>query len=105
MRRCALSPPGSVELRQWAPSPDAFGGGLRLVMHDGRALERELRYQRGGAEDPLTADEVLGKLRTNAGMRLADEDVSGLEKALLGSAHETDTASATVLRRAAGGKR
>jgi 2-methylcitrate dehydratase PrpD len=99
----ALTPRVSYELRQYAPTPDAFGGGVRVVLRDGRVLEHELRYQRGGAENPLTADEVLQKFRTNASLGLADDDVSGLEKALLGLAHETDTAFATVLGRAAGG--
>jgi hypothetical protein len=76
---------------------------VRVVLRDVRVLEHELRYQRGGAENPLTADEVLQKFRTNASLGLADDDVSGLEKALLGLAHETDTAFATVLGRAAGG--
>lgn len=96
----AFTPRVSYELRQYAPTPDAFGGGVRVVTRDGRVLERELRYQRGGAENPLATEDVLAKFRVNAALGLADKDVSSLEKAVLGLAHEPDTAFAAVLSRA-----
>jgi 2-methylcitrate dehydratase PrpD len=78
-----LTPRISFELRQYNPTPDAFGGGVRVETVDGRVLEHELRYQRGGAENPMTTDDVLAKFRTNAGYGLSSEDVTALERSTL----------------------
>lgn len=97
----ALTPIVSYELRQYAPTPDAFGGGVRIHTRDGRTLEAELRHQRGGADNPLTEDEVLAKFRTNAGLALSSEDTNSLEKRMVEMAHQPDTSFATLLSRVA----
>ena len=79
----ALTPRISYELRQYNPTPDAFGGGVRVETVDGRILEHELRYQRGGAENPLSDDEILAKFRTNAGYGLPPQHMAVLEQSTL----------------------
>ncbi len=93
----ALTPRVGYELRQYAPAPDAFGGGVRVVTRDGRVLEAELRYQRGGAENPLTEDDVLAKYRANAALALDAADAAAFEAALLGLEDERDTRFITLL--------
>jgi hypothetical protein len=46
-------------------------------------LEADLPHQRGGAENPLTPDEVRAKFRENAGMALPEEAVESLEATIL----------------------
>ena len=79
----ALTPRIGFELRQYNPTPDAFGGGVRIETVDGRVIEHELRYQRGGAENPLSTEDVLEKFRTNAGYGLSPEQVAALERSTL----------------------
>jgi len=86
----ALTPRVGYELRQYNPTPDAFGGGVRIETVDGRVLEHELRYQRGGAENPMSTDDVLAKFRTNAGYGLTDEHVASLERSTLDLASVQD---------------
>ncbi|MGW1783979.1 MmgE/PrpD family protein [Streptomyces sp. NPDC002143] len=96
----AVTPRVSYELKQYAPTPDAFGGGVRVHARDGRVFEAELRYQRGGSENPLPDQEVVAKYRANASLGLAVEDVRFLEDALLGLEDERGTQFITVLGRA-----
>ncbi|MEV0688144.1 MmgE/PrpD family protein [Nocardia sp. NPDC050378] len=79
----ALTPRIGYELRRYSDKPDSFGGGVRVETTDGRVLEHEFRYQRGGAENPLTTDDVLAKFRTNAGYGLPADEVTALEQATL----------------------
>ncbi|MET9994884.1 MmgE/PrpD family protein [Streptomyces mutabilis] len=79
----ALTPRITYELRQYNPTPDAFGGGVRVETVDGRVFENELRWQRGGAENPLSTDEILAKFRTNAGYGLPSGHVAALEQSTL----------------------
>jgi len=96
----ALTPRVDHEVRQYSPSPDSFGGGVRITTRDGRTLEAELRYQRGGTENPLTEADVREKFRTNAGLALAAADVDGLEQAVLGLDAQPDAGFAAVLAKA-----
>ena len=80
----ALSTRVDHELRRYSDRPDSFGGGVRVVTTDGRVLEREFRYQRGGAENPVSTADVLAKFRTNAGYGLPPESVAALERSTLG---------------------
>ncbi|MBK1783207.1 MmgE/PrpD family protein [Prauserella cavernicola] len=75
----AVTPRVSYETREYSPRPDAFGGGVRVETTDGRTFEAELRYQRGGAENPMTEDDVRVKYRANAGLALSGGAVSALE--------------------------
>ncbi|MEU6145598.1 MmgE/PrpD family protein [Streptomyces sp. NPDC047081] len=80
----ALAPRIGYELRRY--DPDTFGGGVRVETVDGRVLEHELRRQRGGAENPMSPEEVLDKFRINAGYGLPPEQVEALEHSTLGLA-------------------
>ncbi|WP_411152474.1 MmgE/PrpD family protein [Streptomyces sp. A30] len=101
-RVLALTPKVRYELKQYAPAPDAFGGGVRVTTTQGRTFESELRYQRGGAENPLSEEDVIGKYRTNAGLALGDDDLRALEDGLLGLADARDVTFMAVLGRAKG---
>ncbi len=78
----AVTPRVGYEVREYSPSPDAFGGGVRVLTRDSRTFEAELRYQRGGAENPMTEDEVREKYRTNAATALDPPRVRDLEQAV-----------------------
>ena len=58
------------ETKEYDTYPAAFPGGVRITMRDGQVLEADLPYQRGGPENPLSADEVRAKFRENAGLAL-----------------------------------
>ncbi|MFF5987244.1 MmgE/PrpD family protein [Prauserella flavalba] len=78
----AVTPRVGYETREYSPRPDAFGGGVRVETTDGRTFEAQLRYQRGGMENPMTEDDVRGKYRANAGLALDAEAVRELEDAV-----------------------
>ena len=71
------------ETKEYETYPAAFPGGVRITMRDGNVLEAELPHQRGGPENPLSADEVRAKFRENAGMSLPEATVESLESAIL----------------------
>jgi 2-methylcitrate dehydratase PrpD len=70
------------EVKDYETYPGAFPGGVRITMRDGRVLEAELPYQRGGPENPMSADEVREKFRANAALALAHA-AEALEEAVL----------------------
>jgi 2-methylcitrate dehydratase PrpD len=76
---------------------DGFGGGVRVVTRDGRTLEAELRHQRGGTENPMTADEIVGKWRANAGLALPEDLWRELETAVLGLEDRPDLSALSML--------
>jgi 2-methylcitrate dehydratase PrpD len=69
--------------KEYDTYPGAFPGGVRITMRDGQVHEAELPHQRGGPENPLSADEVRAKFRENAGLALAPDVVESLEAAIL----------------------
>ena len=71
------------ETKEYETYPAAFPGGVRITMRDGRVLEAELPHQRGGPENPLSADEVRAKFHENAGLALPEAAVDSLEEAIL----------------------
>jgi 2-methylcitrate dehydratase PrpD len=71
------------ETKEYATYPAAFPGGVRITLRDGRVLEAELPHQRGGPENPLSADEVRAKFRENAGTALPEAAVEALESSIL----------------------
>ncbi len=87
------------EVKEYAPAPDAFSGGVRVETRDGRTLEAELRHQRGGSENPMSVDDVVGKYRANASLGLDDADVAALETAVLSLDREPDLSAAAILGR------
>jgi 2-methylcitrate dehydratase PrpD len=70
--------------------PRALPGAARVLLRDGRTLEAELPYQRGGPENPLEPEEVCRKFRTNAGLALPGGVVERLERSILALEHEHD---------------
>jgi 2-methylcitrate dehydratase PrpD len=96
-----IAPKVGYELRQYAPRPDAFGGGVTVRTTDGRSYTAELRYQRGGVENPMSDAEILDKFRANAALALASEDVAVLEDGLLHLGERPGPGFLSTLRRAA----
>jgi 2-methylcitrate dehydratase PrpD len=82
------------EVKDYPSYPAAFPGGVRIVTKDGRTLEADLPYQRGGPENPMTADEVREKYRENAGLALDEEAVEALEAAILTIEDQNDLRAA-----------
>jgi len=71
------------ETKEYPTYPAAFPGGVRIRLRDGRVLEAELPHQRGGPENPLSADEVRAKFRENAGLACGEAQVEALENTIL----------------------
>jgi 2-methylcitrate dehydratase PrpD len=63
--------------------PQAFPGGVRIRLADGSLLEADLAHQKGGPENPFSADDVRAKFQGNATLALADSAVQALEEAIL----------------------
>ncbi len=82
-RVLALAAKVRHEAREYDSYPAAFPGGVRIRTTDGRTLEADLPYQRGGPENPMTPDEVRAKFRENASLALADAAALELESAVL----------------------
>jgi 2-methylcitrate dehydratase PrpD len=87
------------EVKDYAPAPDAFAGGVRVQTRDGRILEAELRHQRGGRENPLPDADVVEKFRTNARLGLEEEDAGRLQSAVLALEAAPDLSVAELLGR------
>ena len=49
------------------PPPGQFKGAVRMTLADGRVFDVVEEYNRGSAENPMTADELRGKFDDNAG--------------------------------------
>jgi 2-methylcitrate dehydratase PrpD len=71
------------EAREYDSYPAAFPGGVRITTTDGRVVEADLPYQRGGPENPMTADEIRAKFRENASLALEDAAAEALEEAVM----------------------
>jgi 2-methylcitrate dehydratase PrpD len=78
------------EVVRFETFPRALPGAARVVLRDGRTLEAELPYQRGGPENPLESEEVCRKFRKNAGLALPGGLVERLERSILALEHERD---------------
>jgi 2-methylcitrate dehydratase PrpD len=79
----ALAAKVRYETRDYPTYPQAFPGGVRVALADGSSFEGDLPHQRGGPENPLTADEVRAKFRENAALALPQAAVVALEDAVL----------------------
>jgi 2-methylcitrate dehydratase PrpD len=82
------------ETKDYPTYPQAFPGGVRIVLADGSVLEGELPYQKGGPENPWSAADVRGKFRGNASLALAEADVDALEQAVLTLEEQADLPAA-----------
>ncbi len=71
------------EVRDFGTTGASFPGAVSIRLRDGRTLQAELAYQRGGSENPMSADDVIVKFRDNAGLGLNGEAVELLEAAVL----------------------
>jgi 2-methylcitrate dehydratase PrpD len=79
----ALAAKVRYEVKDYDTYPRAFPGGVRIHTRDGRTLEAELAYQRGGPENPMTAEEIREKFQTNASLALGGAEVQALEEAVM----------------------
>jgi 2-methylcitrate dehydratase PrpD len=82
------------EPREFSTYPEAFPGSARIRLASGDVLERELLYQKGGPENPISADEVRAKFRGNAALALGDDEVAALEEAILTLDEQADVTAA-----------
>lgn len=82
------------EVKDYSTYPGSFPGGVVITLKNGQKHLAELDYQKGGPENPLTADEVLEKWRGNASLCLDDKAVRALERTVLGIEEQTDLRSA-----------
>jgi 2-methylcitrate dehydratase PrpD len=71
------------ETRDYPTYPQAFPGGAVVTLADGTAFAADFAHQKGGPENPLTADEVRAKYRENASFALTDDAAARLEEAVL----------------------
>ena len=82
------------ETRDYPSYPQAFPGGTVVRLADGSTFEADFAHQKGGPENPLTADEVREKFRGNASLALDDAAVERLEEALLSLDEQDDVTAA-----------
>jgi 2-methylcitrate dehydratase PrpD len=90
----------TYEVKDYATSAQAFPGGIRIRTRDGRTLEAELEYQRGAPENPMSADEVREKFRSNAVLALSAEDTRALEESVMGLEDHADLGALRILGKA-----
>ncbi len=82
------------ETPEYPTYPQAFPGGVRVTLTYGETLESDFPHQRGGPENPLSAEEVRAKFRDNAGLALSGRAVKELEEAILGLERYDDLGAA-----------
>ncbi len=80
------------ETKDYPTYPQAFPGGVRILLAGGTTLEADFPYQKGGPENPLSPDEVREKFRGNASLALPDHALDELEDAVLGLEGQDDSA-------------
>ncbi len=88
------------QVEEYDTYPGAFPGGVRIRLRDGRMLEADLPYQRGGPENPMSAEEVRAKFRENASLALPQPSVDALEQAILTLEDAVDLGAALAPLRA-----
>src|SRR5262249_20723954 len=92
----------TYEVKDYDTAGRAFPGGVRIRTRDGRVVERELRHQRGDAENPMSDAEVLDKFAANASLALEDPDRETLTAAVVALERQSDL---SALRLLAGARR
>lgn len=88
------------EVKDYATFPEALPGGVRIKTTDGRVIEADLEWQRGGPENPMSAADVADKYRTNAELALGADDVELVQRTVLGLHDARDLAPLDALGRA-----
>jgi 2-methylcitrate dehydratase PrpD len=91
------------EVKDYDTFPRALPGGVRIRTRDGRTLEAELPYQRGGPDNPMTPEQVREKFRSNAALALSNDEVDALEEAIMTLERCADLRPFEVLSRTARG--
>lgn len=97
----AIRDPGVLELarkvryetKDYPTYPSAFPGGVRIRTRDGRTLEADFPYQRGGPENPMAPEEVRGKYRDNASLALSEQAIESLEAGIVALEEQDDVRS------------
>ena len=79
--------------RAFPTYPRSFPGWVRIETRAGAVRERELEHQRGGPDNPMSADEVVAKFRANAALALEAEAIAALERAVLSLEQQDDLAA------------
>jgi 2-methylcitrate dehydratase PrpD len=97
----ALAAKVRYEVKDYETFPRALPGGVRIRTRDGRTLQAELLYQRGGPDNPMTADEVREKFRANGGLAIAGDELESLEEAVMTLERRGDLRAFEVLSAAA----
>jgi 2-methylcitrate dehydratase PrpD len=85
----------------FATTAQAFPGGVRIELRDGRILSRQLDYQPGAPENPLSPAEVETKFRANARPALGDDGADELLAAVRSLEEHDDLSAALAPLRAA----
>jgi 2-methylcitrate dehydratase PrpD len=78
--------------REFPTYPRSFPGWVRIETRSGSVLERELAHQRGGPDNPMGAEEIAAKFRSNAGLALDAGSIAALEHAVLTLEQQADLA-------------
>jgi 2-methylcitrate dehydratase PrpD len=85
------------ETKEFASYPGAFPGGVHIHTKDGSTLDRELPYQLGAPENPMSPDEVRAKFRENASLVLGDAEIAALEEGVLTLEEQDDLSFFSLL--------
>lgn len=88
------------QVKDYPTFPQALPGGVRIHLKDGRVLEADLDWQRGGPENPMSPDEVREKYRRNAELALDDGDAASIEQAVMSLSGLGDLTELKALGRA-----
>ncbi len=96
-RVLALAAKVRYEPREYPSYPQAFPGGVRVRLADGRTLEADFPYQKGAPENPFSREDVTEKFRGNAALALGEAEVEQLEEAILGLERQDDLRAAFAL--------
>jgi 2-methylcitrate dehydratase PrpD len=89
------------ETKEYASYPAAFPGGVQIRLRDGRTVEADFPHQRGGPENPMSADEVRAKFRENAALALGPATLESLEEGVLALEDQSEPRSVFALLGAA----
>lgn len=76
--------------------PEGVPNRVTVLTTDGRTLEREVRFPRGHARNPMTDGEIVAKFRANVDGRWKPERAERAAK-LIGRLHDDETAFASLL--------
>jgi 2-methylcitrate dehydratase PrpD len=89
----ALAAKVRYETKEYPSYPQAFPGGVRVRLEDGRTLEADFPHQKGAPENPFSLEDVTEKFRGNASLVLGDAEVEALEERVLSLERQDDVRS------------